>query len=360
MENLLRFGLSSVLCSYNTANTTRKSWGNRKMTEHTKFYLPEGELSRQPENRSWLLNRTTLELAAQKGVILEAPCTLCDCRSMSLRVRLPDGIHGVIPRSEACWQPGGMETRDIAIITRVGKQVQFKIREIYEDEKGETTAVLSRKAAQLECMQNYLAHRIPGDILPAKVTHLEPFGAFCDVGCGIISLLTVDRISVSRIAHPSDRFQVGACIHAVIASVEENGRMNLSHRELLGTWEENASRFSAGQTVTGIIRSVEEYGVFVELAPNLAGLAELCDGAVPGEQCAVYIKSILPERMKIKLVMIDMERGESERMHVHYYIDPTQVRHLDRWQYSPDGCRKRVETVFCENRVRRETSKAPL
>ena len=79
----------------------------------------------------------------------------------------------------------------------------------------------------------------------------------------------------------------------------------MSLRELLGTWEENAALFSPAQTVTGTVRSVEEYGVFVELMPNLCGLAELRDGAAPGKHCAVYIKSIIPERMKIKLIIID-------------------------------------------------------
>lgn len=323
------------------------------MTEQPKTYLPEGELSQTAENKHNLQSRNTLGQAAQKGTILEAPCTLCDCRTMSLTVELPDGVRGVIPRSEACWQPGGGETKDIAVITRVGKPVQFKIREIYEDEKGGTTAVLSRKAAQQECMQNRLSYLTPGDIIPARVTHLEPFGAFCDVGCGVISLLTVDRISVSRIAHPADRFRAGERIHTVVAGVEESGRMYLSHRELLGTWEENAANFQAGQTVTGIIRSVEEYGVFVELAPNLAGLAELYEGAVPGDKCSVYIKSILPERMKVKLVLIDTSRGGNERMPMRYYIDPEKTVHIDRWQYSPEGSRKLVETVFRETAVAR-------
>lgn len=318
------------------------------MTERMKNYVPEGELWETQENRAYLSSRGSLAGAAKTGAIVEAPCILCDCRNMSLQVELPDGIRGVIAKAEACWQPGGGETKDIAVITRVGKNVQFKVREIYENENGESIAVLSRKAAQIECARNYLSGLRAGDIIPAKVTHLEAFGAFCDVGCGIISLLTVDRISVSRIAHPSDRFTPGQNIHAVVASVEESGRMYLSHRELLGTWEENAAKFRAGQTVTGIIRSVEEYGVFVELAPNLAGLAELTDGAVPGSKCSVYIKSILPERMKIKLVLIDATPGTPERMPLHYYINPHETKHLEKWQYSPPGSRKTVETTFTE------------
>ena len=85
----------------------------------------------------------------------------------------------------------------------------------------------------------------------------------------------------------------------------KRGRISLTHKELLGTWQENADRFHPGQTVMGIVRSVESYGVFIELAPNLAGLAEYRDDVKPGDGCSVYIKSILPQKMKIKLVLID-------------------------------------------------------
>lgn len=64
-------------------------------------------------------------------------------------------------------------------------------------------------------------------------------------------------------------------------------------------------RFSSGETVPGVVRSVEPYGVFVELTPNLAGLAEPSAALEPGQPVAVYVKSILPEKMKIKLVVVE-------------------------------------------------------
>ena len=172
-----------------------------------------------------------------------------------------------------------------------------------------------------------------------------PSGAFCGVGAGIVALLPVDRVSVSRVSHPADRFRPGERIRAAVLSLTEEGRIYLTHRELLGTWEENAAQFSPAQTVRGIVRSVEDYGVFVELTPNLAGLAEVGAEAVPGRRCSVYIKSILPERMKIKLVVIDV--GEPAGTAPGRYSEEVLARRsMERWQYSPDGCRKTVETVF--------------
>ena len=104
---------------------------------------------------------------------------------------------------------------------------------------------------------------------------------------------TVDTLSVSRISHPRERVAVGEKLWAAVRDVGDNGsRIYMSLRELLGTWEENAALFSPAQTVTGTVRSVEEYGVFVELMPNLCGLAELRDGAAPGKQSSD--SSVLP------------------------------------------------------------------
>jgi small subunit ribosomal protein S1 len=103
---------------------------------------------------------------------------------------------------------------------------------------------------------------------------LESFGCLCRHRLRHPSLIPIDAISISRISHPRDRFRPGQDIKAIVRAVEPDGRISLSHKELLGTWSENAALFSPGETVAGIVRSIEDYGVFVELTPPLAGLAE--------------------------------------------------------------------------------------
>lgn len=317
------------------------------MWKHQYTYLPEGMYSGS-QNNEQMSSLLALERAMAQRRILEAPAILCD-GELNLIVDLGI-IQGIIPRSQAAISPNGEPIKDIAIISRVGKPISFMITGFDTDSKGNPRAILSRRAAQYACLHDYLMTLQPGDIIPARVTHLEHFGAFVDVGCGLPSLFSIDSISISRIAHPRDRFYVGMPVRAVVKSVDpDNQRIYVSHKELLGTWEENAANFRVGQTVVGIVRSVEEYGIFVELAPNLAGLAEYREDVEVGQPAAVYIKNIIPERMKIKLVIIDTCKSESTRggERLQYYV-PSEVTHMDYWRYSPMGTHRVIESVFGE------------
>lgn len=87
---------------------------------------------------------------------------------------------------------------------------------------------------------------------------------------------------------------------------KEEGRVILSYKELLGTWEENAKQFSVGQKVKGIIRETEKNknGIFIELTPNLVGMAEYEEGLEYGQKVDVYIKRIDYERRKVKVLIV--------------------------------------------------------
>ena len=303
-------------------------------------FYPEGKLIDKAENQYYLKSVSTLSEACHEGRILEARAIICDA-SHNLTVDL-GCIKGMIPREEGALGIREGVVRDIAVISRVNRPVCFIISGFEKDAAGNIRAVLSRRAAQQRCMESYISKLAPGDIIPAKITHLEPFGAFADIGCGIVSLMPIDCISVSRIAHPRERFSVGMDIKAIVKTVE-NGRISLSHKELLGTWQENADKFSVGETVAGIIRSVEEYGAFVELAPNLAGLAELKDGIYPGQQASIYIKNIIPEKMKVKLVIIETFNYTYFPCEPVYFFEGD---HIASFKYSPAESEKVIESLF--------------
>lgn len=304
-----------------------------------KFY-PEGHLIDRAENKAAMLNAAALSDAMRDARILEARSMICD-NEHNLIVDLKC-MRGIIPREEGALGIREGTVRDIAIISRVNKPVCFIVTDFIRDAYGRITAVLSRRKAQERCMEQYISHLVRGDVIDVRITHLEPFGAFADIGCGIVSLLPIDAISVSRIDHPRERLTVGMDIRAVIRAKDEN-RITLSHKELLGTWKQNAERFRVGETVAGIVRSVESYGIFIELMPNLAGLAELKENVQPGQQASVFIKSILPNRMKVKLVIVECFDYAYKPEPPVYFFDGD---HMDKFIYSPPESEKHIETIF--------------
>ena len=303
-------------------------------------YYPEGRLIDTPQNNAALSCQAALAEACRNGQILEGRAVLCD----SVHNLIVDlgCMKGVIPRAESAVGIREGAVRDIAILSRVNRPVSFLVTGFTEEPDGTTTALLSRRLAQEQCRAHYLSVLTSGDVIDATITHLEPFGAFADIGCGIVALLPIDAISVSRISHPRERFSTGMEIRAVVKSIED-GRITLTHKELLGTWAENAARFSPGETVAGVVRSVEPYGVFVELAPNLAGLAEVREGVAPGQQVSVYIKSLIPSRMKVKLILIDTFDAPCRPTAPTYFF---AGNHMDQFTYAPEGCAKKATTVF--------------
>ena len=162
-------------------------------------FLPEGRLLHTPENEAACASRDGLRRAMEEGTVLEGVAQLCD-GAHNLLVSVGP-FTGFLPREEAALGIAEGTTREIAILSRVGKPVCFQITALEESE-GVLRPRLSRRRAQQAALDAMLAGLHPGCILPAVVTHLESFGAFVDIGCGVPSLIGIESISVSRIPHP--------------------------------------------------------------------------------------------------------------------------------------------------------------
>lgn len=288
-------------------------------------YLPEGAGPLFPENQPL----SVLRQAMEDQTVLEGLAVRCDARR-DLTIRF-GGYEGTIPRLDAIHPAISGAERDIAVLSRVGKPTCFTITGMEIDGGGKPRFTLSRRAAQEQAITYLLEHSAPGSVLPARVTHLESFGAFVDLGCGVTSLIPLENLSVSRVSHPSDRFQVGQDILAAVTDIDSTAcRFYLTHKELLGTWLENAAGFAPGEAVPGIVRGVKEYGIFIELTPNLSGLAEWRGDVLPGDAVSVYIKSIRPDTRKIKLQIIQNLGPVQEPGELRYFITDGTV---NNWVY---------------------------
>ena len=213
-------------------------------------------------------------------------------------------MHGIIPRQEieAINVDEKGYPKENLCIGKVHKYVQFKLKE-----KDGDKLIFSRKDVQQEVLNSVKTDLKVGDNIKGIVKNITPYGAFIDIGGGVVGLAYIEDLSVARIKTPYERLKIGQNVNIVVKSINrETGKISLSYKDTLGTWEENAKKFSVGMNTKGIIRETEKNknGIFIELTPNLVGMAEYKEGLKYGEKVDLYIKKIDYDKKKVKVVLL--------------------------------------------------------
>lgn len=263
-------------------------------------YVPEG----------WFVSNKTIDEVAlnnaiQTQEVLEAKVVECD-DNYNLYVKFDDNKMGVINRNEIESNISSQDTNQFKTnisTSKLNKYVQFKVKGIDEA----NNYILSRKDVEDEAMTWFKDEVSEGNILKGIVKSIQPYGAFVEVGGGVVGLLHIEDISVARIKTPKERIRVGQKINVMVKSIDRSqNRLILTYKELLGSWEDNIKGIEVGTTIVGKAREVEKSknGIFIELKPNLVGLAEYKEGIEYGQSVNVYVKKIIPEKKKIKLIIV--------------------------------------------------------
>ena len=193
--------------------------------------------------------------------------------------------------------------------------------------------VLSRRALlEAEQAKDALTVResvTEGAELTGSVTRLENFGAFVDLGSRVEGLIHVSELRHERVSHPQDVVQPGQEVKVKVIAVKHLGdrrkeRISLSLKALeKNPWAEARERFRAGSVVTGKVEALEDFGAFVELAPNVRGLIHVSemsnrrvnhprDVLSQGEEVKVAILEIDDRRKRFRLSLKRAEQVEGE------------------------------------------------
>ena len=270
------------------------------MIETNQKFIPEGwNTSDKIVTKEKLIN------AMKEGSILQGRVTSCD-NNYTLYIENKDGLEVIIPREEIeaiCLDSLGNPKASLCS-KKVNKLVQFQVNEFKEDEN---KVILSRRKVGLQAVKWAMTDLEPGDIVNGIVTNICSFGVFVEIGGGISGLLHIEDISVARIKSPFERFKIGQKIRVMIKCIrKENNMIDLTYKELLGTWEDNIKNIKEGTIIQAIVREKEKNnkGIFMEITPNLVGLAEYTDDIKYGQKVNVLVKKIIPEKKKIKLIFV--------------------------------------------------------
>ena len=261
-------------------------------------FMPEGW-----DNVVSTLDGNNINEVINNQTTLQGIVTDCD-DEFNLHIDLGN-YQGVMPRNEVegiNLQRNGLPKTNLCT-GKVNKFVQFKVKDVGND----GIAILSRKAVQSEALDWVKKDLKVGDVVTGIVKRVESYGVFIEIGGGVVGLAHIEDLSVARIKSAFERVSIGQKLEVMVKSIDkESGKLVLSYKELLGTWEENADKFNVGQRTKGIVRETEKHknGIFIELLPNLVGMAEYVDGLEYGQEVNVYIKRIDYERRKVKLLVV--------------------------------------------------------
>lgn len=249
------------------------------------------------------VNRNNIKKYIENNETLQGLVKKCD-EQYNLYINLGNGLTGIIPRNEV--EKINVDENGLPKVNlctgKVHKFVQFKVKE----EKENDIVILSRRDVQEETLKWIKNNLEEGQKVTGIVKNIKQYGAFIEIGGGIVGLAHIEDLSVARIKTPYERLNIGQKVDIMVKSIDrETGTVNLSYKEMLGTWEENANKFNVGTVTKGIVREIEKNknGIFIELAPNLVGMAEYEEGLDYGQEVEVYIKKIDNQKKKVKLII---------------------------------------------------------
>jgi len=211
----------------------------------------------------------------------------------------------VMPREEASsvvGEDGLVDEKNI--INKKGKIIPVCIKEILQINDN-IEVIMSKKILELKVRRWMYMHLKPGVKLKGIVVSTREYASFVDIGGGVTGILKLQDMSDSILTHSSDIFKVGQRIEVIVKKYDrDTGRIELSYKDMLGSFEENVKKLNEGDIVEGVVRNRIKTGVFVELAPNVIGLAEHVNGIEYGQKVLVSIKKIILEKKKVKLIII--------------------------------------------------------
>ncbi|MBI1248663.1 S1 RNA-binding domain-containing protein [bacterium] len=216
-----------------------------------------------------------------------------------------------------------------------GRKMQCLVTEANPEKRN---LVLSARAVaeklQEDNKKELLGSLTVGQIREGKVTRIQDFGAFVDLG-GVDGLVHVSQISWDRVSHPSDLLAEGQIVKVKVTKMDpDTGKIGLSIRDTMeNPWQKVATEFGVGKVVPGKVTKLMDFGAFVEIAPGIEGLVHVSEVSYSRIS---RVSSVLKVGEEVEVKVLNIDQGKRR---ISLSIKATQPPPAD----SKQGGRKRDE-----------------
>jgi len=225
------------------------------------------------------------------------------------------GVDGLLHITDMAWK----RIKHPSEIVAIGDEIQVKVLK-FDREKNRVSLGLKQLG---EDPWGAIKDRYPeSSKVKARITNLTDYGCFAEIEEGIEGLVHVSEMDwTNKNVHPSKIVQVGEEVDVMILDVdEERRRISLGMKQCVANpWEEFAATNAKGTKITGTIKSITDFGIFLGLEGGIDGLVHLSDiswneageeavrAYKKGDEIETVILSIDPERERISLGVKQME-----------------------------------------------------
>ncbi len=214
------------------------------------------------------------------------------------------GIDGLLHITDMAWR----RVKHPSEVVQVGDEVEAKILK-FDQEKNRVSLGIKQLG---DDPWHGLARRYPaGTRMFGKVANLTDYGAFVEIETGIEGLVHVSEMDwTNKNVHPSKVVQLGDEVEVMVLEIdEERRRISLGMKQCkTNPWEDFESGHKKGDKVSGQIKSITDFGVFIGLPGGIDGLVHLSDlsWSLPGEEAVRNFRK--GDEVQAVVLAIDVER----------------------------------------------------
>ncbi len=219
------------------------------------------------------------------------------------------GIDGLLHITDMAWK----RVKHPSEVVAVGQEVEVRILK-FDRERSRVS--LGLKQLGSDPWENIARRYPPNTRVFGKVTNIADYGAFVEIEDGVEGLVHVSEMDwTNKNVNPAKVVQTGEEVEVMVLDVdEERRRISLGLKQCKANpWKEFSENFNRGDKVSGQVKSITDFGVFIGLSGNIDGLVHLSDISwdIPGEEAVrsyqkgqlieAMVLSIDPERERISL-----------------------------------------------------------